>query len=93
MDSDLCRVTIVDFVGREVARVHRRLDADFGQPGRNVRGGDGARQALAPFRRRVGNDVDVFQDSPGLQRDQLRIARADAETIKGACHRFGPFSP
>ena len=46
--------------------------------------GDGARAAIAMLGRRVEEHRTGAQQAERLERDQLRIARADAETVERA---------
>ena len=90
MCGDLFGVSVVDILGREALGNHRRRDDDLGAARRDPGICDGADQALAALRGRVGDDRSLGQNIPRFHRDQIRIARADAKAVKGSGHDFTP---
>src|SRR5258706_452250 len=47
---------------------------------------DAAREAVAGLGRRIGDHRTALEPAQRLQRDQLGIARPDAESVGGAAH-------
>ena len=76
-DRALVAARVVGRLGRD--RVgHRELDLVVAQ----VRLGDAARDAAAVAGVGIGDDVDGLDQAPRLEREQLGIARADADAVE-----------
>ena len=85
--AELGRGPIVDLLRRESGRHHGHPDADFFMVSVEMGGHDAAHEARALLRGRIREHAGAFENAQRLQRDQLRIARTDAEPVQGAFHR------
>ena len=88
MGDDLVGRARIDLRLRELAVAERHADGDLLLTAGQMRRHDRAREAVAGFGGRVGDDGRGAQDAQRLEGQQLRIAGADAEAVDGAGHRL-----
>ena len=77
---------VVHVLGGETFHHHRHAYGVFLDPVRQMLGDDRARQAVTGLGRGIGDDIRRPKHPQRLQRDQLRVAWANAQTVEGAAH-------
>ena len=84
--EDLVGRAVIDLRLGELAVAERHADGDLLLTAGQMRRHDLAREAVAGFGGRVGDDRRGAQDAQRLQGQQLGIAGADAEAVDGGGH-------
>jgi len=85
--AELARGRVVGRLRGEARGLDRHADRDLDRRAvGEMRGGDAARQAVAGLGRRIGDHGTGAQPMQRLERDELGIARPDAQAVSGAAH-------
>ena len=79
LGENLRRGRVIDIRLGKGAIAERHADGDLLLPAGQMAVDDGAREALALLRRRIGDDIGGADEAQRLQRQQFRIAGPDAD--------------